>query len=90
MPLLLSHFLSLQLKKTQWNYVTQLNRIVLILKQMLQLIYIFRSMIGEPMNFQHTAHIGSRDVEMPSDQLTALQMQMKSKGGYEATFKVSF
>lgn len=47
-------------------------------------------MIGEPMNFQHTAHIGSRDVEMPSDQLTALQMQMKSKGGYEATFKVSF
>lgn len=42
-----------------------------------------RSMIGEPMNFQHTAHVGSRDVEMPNDQLTALQRQMKSKGGYE-------
>lgn len=46
-----------------------------------------RSMIGEPMNFQHTAHIGSRDVEMPNDQLTALQMQMRSKGGYETTYK---
>lgn len=48
-----------------------------------------RSMIGEPTNFQHTAHIGSRDVEMPNDQLTALHMQMKSKGGYETTYKVS-
>lgn len=51
--------------------------------------WLFRSMIGEPTNFQHTAHIGSRDVEMPDDQLTALQMQMKSKGGYETTYKVS-
>lgn len=45
-------------------------------------------MIGEPMNFQHTAHIGSRDVEIPNDQLSALQMQMMSKGGYETTYKV--
>ncbi|KAI4468692.1 cdc42 small effector protein [Holotrichia oblita] len=51
--------------------------------------HIDRSMIGEPTNFQHTAHIGSRDVEMPNDQLTALHMQMKSKGGYETTYKVS-
>lgn len=50
----------------------------------------YRSMIGEPMNFQHTAHIGSRDVEMPNDQLTALQMQMRSKGGYETTYKVRY
>ncbi|KAF5304806.1 hypothetical protein FQR65_LT07823 [Abscondita terminalis] len=46
-----------------------------------------RSMIGNPMNFQHTAHIGSRDIEMPNDQLTALQMQMRSKGGYEHSYK---
>lgn len=46
-------------------------------------------MIGEPMNFQHTAHVGSRDVEIPNDQLSALQMQMRSKGGYETTYKVT-
>ncbi|XP_025836642.1 CDC42 small effector protein homolog isoform X2 [Agrilus planipennis] len=46
-----------------------------------------RSMIGNPMNFQHTAHIGSRDMEMPNDQLNALQLQMRSKGGYEAAYK---
>lgn len=45
-------------------------------------------MIGSPMNFQHTGHIGSRDVELPNDQLTALQMQMMSKGGYDNTYKV--
>lgn len=45
-------------------------------------------MIGHPTNFQHTGHIGSRDVEMPGDQLIALQNQMKSKGGYETTYKV--
>lgn len=45
-------------------------------------------MIGNPTNFQHTGHIGSRDVEMPGDQLIALQNQMKSKGGYESTYKV--
>lgn len=47
-------------------------------------------MIGSPTNFQHTGHIGSRDVEMPDDQLVALQNQMRSKGGYEATCKVMF
>ncbi|CAH1117213.1 unnamed protein product [Phaedon cochleariae] len=46
-----------------------------------------RSMIGNPTNFQHTGHIGSRDVELPGDQLAALQNQMKSKGGYEASYK---
>lgn len=47
-----------------------------------------RSMIGEPTNFQHTGHIGSRDVELPGHQLTALQNQMRSKGGYETSYKV--
>lgn len=46
-------------------------------------------MIGNPTNFVHTGHIGSRDVEMPGEQQIALQNQMKSKGGYEPTFKVS-
>lgn len=45
-------------------------------------------MIGEPTNFQHTGHIGSRDVEMPGHQLVALQNQMRSKGGYEMSYKV--
>lgn len=47
-----------------------------------------RSMIGEPTNFQHTGHIGSRDVELPGHQLAALQNQMRSKGGYESSYKV--
>lgn len=42
-----------------------------------------RSMIGSPTNFVHTAHIGSGDVEMSSNHLNALQVQMQSKGGYE-------
>lgn len=42
-----------------------------------------RSMIGNPTNFVHTAHIGSGDVEMSSNHLNALQVQMQSKGGYE-------
>ncbi|KAF2368279.1 CRIB domain [Trinorchestia longiramus] len=41
------------------------------------------SMIGEPTNFVHTAHIGSDDVGVPGSQLVQLQQQMKSKGGYE-------
>lgn len=47
-------------------------------------------MIGEPTNFQHTGHIGSRDVELPGHQLAALQNQMRSKGGYESSYKVFF
>lgn len=46
-----------------------------------------RSMIGNPTNFVHTAHIGSRDVELPSEQQMALQNQMRSKGGYEPSYK---
>lgn len=46
-------------------------------------------MIGNPTNFVHTAHIGSRDVELPSEQQMALQNQMRSKGGYEPSYKVS-
>uniref|UniRef100_UPI00398E51E4 CDC42 small effector protein 2-C-like n=1 Tax=Pristiophorus japonicus TaxID=55135 RepID=UPI00398E51E4 len=46
-------------------------------------VRIDRSMIGEPMNFVHTAHVGSGD--MSSTQYSAMgsvQEQMKSKGGY--------
>lgn len=47
-------------------------------------------MIGEPIaeSFKHTGHIGSRDGELPDDQLTALRMQMMSKGGYDTAYKV--
>ncbi|XP_076269130.1 CDC42 small effector protein Spec2 isoform X1 [Rhynchophorus ferrugineus] len=48
-----------------------------------------RSMIGNPTNFVHTGHIGSHDMEMPGDQVTALQNQMRSKGGYDPTIKES-
>ena len=51
-----------------------------------------RSMIGNPTDFRHTAHIGSTDVYGSSnntssgngngDNLGLLQSQMKSKGGY--------
>ena len=50
-----------------------------------------RSMIGNPTDFRHTAHIGSSDVYGSSnnssgngngDNLGLLQSQMKSKGGY--------
>ncbi|XP_073994208.1 CDC42 small effector protein Spec2 isoform X2 [Rhodnius prolixus] len=46
-----------------------------------------RSMIGEPTNFRHTAHIGSEDInDCPgASRLSAIENQMKSKGGYEAT-----
>lgn len=39
-------------------------------------------MIGEPMNFVHTAHVGAG--EMSSDYSSAMSIQdhMKSKGGY--------
>ncbi|KAM7039618.1 PREDICTED: CDC42 small effector protein 2-B-like [Sturnus vulgaris] len=41
-----------------------------------------RNMIGEPMNFVHTAHVGAG--EMSSDYSSAMSIQdhMKSKGGY--------
>uniref|UniRef100_A0A8C3JUR5 CDC42 small effector 2 n=1 Tax=Calidris pygmaea TaxID=425635 RepID=A0A8C3JUR5_9CHAR len=35
-----------------------------------------RSMIGEPTNFVHTAHVGSGDL------VSSIQNQMQSKGGY--------
>jgi len=38
-----------------------------------------RSMIGQPTNFQHTGHIGSTDV---GSQLSTVQIQMNTKGGY--------
>ncbi|KAI1889690.1 hypothetical protein AGOR_G00165550 [Albula goreensis] len=39
-----------------------------------------RSMIGEPTNFVHTTHVGSRDMEFSG--VDSIQAQMKSKGGY--------
>ncbi|CAB3994004.1 CDC42 small effector homolog, partial [Paramuricea clavata] len=41
-----------------------------------------RSMIGEPMNFQHTGHIGSGEVQVSVD-LNDVTYRMKSKGGYQ-------
>lgn len=45
-----------------------------------------RSMIGNPTNFQHTAHVGSGDMNV---HLNALQNQMASKGGYEYALPVN-
>ncbi|XP_046857683.1 CDC42 small effector protein homolog isoform X2 [Xenia sp. Carnegie-2017] len=44
-----------------------------------------RSMIGEPMNFQHTGHIGSGEVQISgiSVDLNDMSYRMKSKGGYQ-------
>ena len=39
-----------------------------------------RSMIGQPMDFRHTAHIGQDNFS--NDNMGLLQTQMKSKGGY--------
>lgn len=43
-----------------------------------------RSMIGEPTNFRHTAHVGSGDIGLTpnssSNSLTNIQGQMSSKG----------
>lgn len=36
-----------------------------------------RSMIGQPMDFRHTGHVGSTDL----GSITSLQTQMKGKGG---------
>ncbi|CAH2274047.1 CDC42 small effector 2 [Pelobates cultripes] len=41
-----------------------------------------RSMIGEPMNFVHTAHVGSGDSSTGFALGGSFQDQMKSKGGY--------
>lgn len=58
--------------------------------QLVDINYLFsRSMIGHPTNFQHTGHVGTGDIEMPNDHLRALQNQMRSKGGYATTYKVS-
>lgn len=48
-----------------------------------QRLRIDRSMIGNPTNFVHTGHIGSNDVELSTNHLSAIQNQMQSKGGYE-------
>ncbi|KAK1143669.1 CDC42 small effector protein 2-A-like [Acipenser oxyrinchus oxyrinchus] len=41
-----------------------------------------RSMIGEPMNFVHTTHVGSGDMGNGPGSAGLIQEQMKSKGGY--------
>lgn len=42
-----------------------------------------RSMIGEPTNFVHTAHVGSGDLFSGMNSVNSIQNQMQSKGGYE-------
>ncbi|TRY75453.1 hypothetical protein TCAL_07103 [Tigriopus californicus] len=49
-----------------------------------------RSMIGNPTNFRHTAHIGTSDLMGPSSSnnnqmMGEIHCQMKSKGGYESS-----
>ncbi|XP_041324959.1 CDC42 small effector protein 2-B-like isoform X1 [Pyrgilauda ruficollis] len=41
-----------------------------------------RNMIGEPMNFVHTAHVGARDMSSDYSSAVSIQDHMKSKGGY--------
>lgn len=41
-----------------------------------------RNMIGEPMNFVHTAHIGAREMSSDYSSAVSIQDHMKSKGGY--------
>ncbi|NWJ07499.1 C4S2A protein, partial [Crypturellus undulatus] len=41
-----------------------------------------RSMIGEPTNFVHTAHVGSGDLFSGMNSVSSIQNQMQSKGGY--------
>lgn len=45
-----------------------------------------RSMIGNPTNFRHTAHVGGTD-DM-SNHIRSLQNQMASKGGYDLAIPV--
>ncbi|KAG1970992.1 CDC42 small effector protein [Pimephales promelas] len=40
-----------------------------------------RSMIGEPTNFVHTAHVGSGDIFSGMNSVNSIQNQMQSKGG---------
>lgn len=42
-----------------------------------------RSMIGQPTDFRHTAHIGSGDMSNGTSTLNSVQCQMQTKGGYE-------
>ncbi|XP_006259411.1 CDC42 small effector protein 2-A [Alligator mississippiensis] len=41
-----------------------------------------RSMIGEPMNFVHMAHVGTREIINGLASVGSIQDYMKSKGGY--------
>ncbi|KAM6246190.1 uncharacterized protein M6G45_010471, partial [Spheniscus humboldti] len=41
-----------------------------------------RNMIGEPMNFVHTAHVGAREMSSDYSSAVSIQDHMKSKGGY--------
>ncbi|KAM9181839.1 CDC42 small effector protein 2-B-like [Mergus octosetaceus] len=40
------------------------------------------NMIGEPMNFVHNAHVGTREMSSDSSSTASIQDHMKSKGGY--------
>lgn len=45
-----------------------------------------RSMIGNPTDFRHTAHVGSGDM---SNHIRSIQHQMASKGGYDYAIPVN-
>ncbi|WAR29409.1 C42S2-like protein [Mya arenaria] len=47
-----------------------------------------RSMIGEPTDFRHTAHVGSSDITSrgSSNSLTSLQRHMSSKENYKRRY----
>jgi len=46
-----------------------------------------RSMIGQPMDFRHTGHVGSTDLGTMTS-LSSLQGQMRGKGGEQISMQV--
>ncbi|KAJ7342077.1 hypothetical protein JRQ81_008707 [Phrynocephalus forsythii] len=40
------------------------------------------NMIGEPMNFVHIAHVGTKEMASSPPSVEQIQEQMNSKGGY--------
>ncbi|XP_066270225.1 CDC42 small effector protein 2-like isoform X3 [Branchiostoma lanceolatum] len=46
-----------------------------------------RTMIGQPTNFVHTGHIGHGD--MAGNHINSVQLQMRSKGGYDHSSPVN-
>lgn len=45
-----------------------------------------RTMIGVPTNFRHMAHVNSGDLDMSSDELNKIELQMTTKVGFDSTY----